>query len=175
MKRMAILSIVLFTCCLVSAQNVGIGTPMPVEKLDVNGNIKATGLLLTSGGVQYDFLMKSNTAGAVGYKKGHGALGMHYMIAIDGYSPWDPTPNYDGAFLGEIKLTAGNIAPEGWLFCEGQTLLVTSYISLFALIGTSYGGNGTTNFTLPDLRGAVPVSVGTSSGGYTWGWGEKSN
>lgn len=176
MKLMAITCFVLSTFCTLSAQNVGIDIPMPSEKLDVNGNLKAMGLILNSGGMQYDFLMKDNSNGHVGFKKGHGALAIHYMIATNGFYPSEgPPANYGDAFIGEIKLFTGNIIPNGWLFCEGQILAIGSYIPLFQLIGTTYGGNGTTNFALPDLRGAVPVSAGTSTGGYTWGLGEKSN
>jgi microcystin-dependent protein len=64
-------------------------------------------------------------------------------------------------FLGEIRLFAGNFAPRGWLACNGQLLAISQYTALFALLGTYYGGNGTSNFALPDLRGRVPVHMGT--------------
>ncbi|MBP6991178.1 MAG: tail fiber protein [Spirochaetes bacterium] len=61
-------------------------------------------------------------------------------------------------FLGEIRVFAGTFAPTGWMFCEGQILQISSYTALFAIIGNQYGGNGTTTFALPDLRGKVPVN-----------------
>lgn len=63
-------------------------------------------------------------------------------------------------FLGEIKLFAGNYAPVGWAFCDGSTLSITDNDALYALIGNTYGGDGQTNFQLPDLRGRVPVHNG---------------
>jgi len=54
----------------------------------------------------------------------------------------------------------GNFAPIGWMFCNGQTLAISDYATLYALIGTTYGGNGTTTFNLPDLQGRLPVHLG---------------
>lgn len=64
-------------------------------------------------------------------------------------------------FIGEIRLFAGNFAPSGWLFCQGQLLPISEYDALFNLIGTTYGGDGQTTFALPDLRSRVPVHQGT--------------
>ncbi|MGB0101953.1 MAG: tail fiber protein [Nocardioides sp.] len=63
-------------------------------------------------------------------------------------------------YVGEIRMFGGNFAPSGWQLCEGQLLAISEYDSLFALIGTSYGGNGSTTFALPDLRGRLPVHQG---------------
>jgi microcystin-dependent protein len=68
------------------------------------------------------------------------------------------------AFLGEIRLFAGNFAPNGWLPCEGQLLPIQRYTALFSIIGVNYGGNGTTNFALPNLSGAVPLGQGQGPG-----------
>ena len=67
-------------------------------------------------------------------------------------------------FLGEIRMFAGNFAPTGWAFCQGQLLPIAQNQALFALLGTTYGGNGTTTFALPDLRGRVPVGFGQGLG-----------
>lgn len=67
-------------------------------------------------------------------------------------------------FLAVIKLFAGNYAPQGWMFCNGQVLQISSNMALFSLLGTQYGGNGTTTFALPDLRGRVPVGIGQGPG-----------
>nr|WP_320049974.1 tail fiber protein [uncultured Desulfuromonas sp.] len=56
-------------------------------------------------------------------------------------------------------------APEGWFFCHGQLIEISQYAALYSLIGTTYGGNGTTTFQLPDLRGHVPIGAGTSQQG----------
>ncbi len=75
------------------------------------------------------------------------------------------------AYLGDIKMTAITFAQSGWLECNGQLLQISQYQALFALIGTTYGGNGTTNFALPDLRSRIPVGVGQGNGltNYTLG------
>jgi microcystin-dependent protein len=76
-------------------------------------------------------------------------------------------------FIGEIRMVGFNFAPVGWMLCEGQSLAIVQYQALFALLGTTFGGNGTTNFNLPDLRGRVPVDVGASpdfpSQNFAWG------
>lgn len=63
-------------------------------------------------------------------------------------------------YLGEIRMVGFNFAPVGWALCNGQILSIAQNTALYALLGTSYGGNGTTNFALPDLRGRVPISFG---------------
>lgn len=65
-------------------------------------------------------------------------------------------------FLGEIKLLPWNWAPKGWRLCDGSLLAISQYSALFALLGVQYGGNGTTNFALPDLRGRTPIHFGSS-------------
>jgi len=67
-------------------------------------------------------------------------------------------------YVGEIRMFAGNFAPAGWMFCEGQLLAIAENETLFQLIGTTYGGDGQTTFALPDLRGRIPVHHGA---GYT--------
>lgn len=63
-------------------------------------------------------------------------------------------------YVGEIRMFAGNFAPEGWMFCDGSLLPISENETLFTLIGTSYGGDGQTTFALPDLRGRIPVHEG---------------
>jgi microcystin-dependent protein len=60
-------------------------------------------------------------------------------------------------FIGEIRMFAGNFAPAGWMFCEGQLLPISENDALFVLIGTRYGGDGQNTFALPDLRGRLPI------------------
>ena len=67
-------------------------------------------------------------------------------------------------FLGEIRMFAGNFAPTGWAFCQGQLLPIAQNQALFSLLGTTYGGDGRTSFALPDLRGRVPVGFGQGPG-----------
>ena len=63
-------------------------------------------------------------------------------------------------YVGEIRMFAGNFAPYGWYFCEGQLLPISEYETLFQLIGTTYGGDGESTFALPDLRGRIPIHQG---------------
>lgn len=67
-------------------------------------------------------------------------------------------------FIGEIVMFAGNFAPRGWAFCQGQLLSIAQNTALFSILGTTYGGNGQTTFGLPDLRGRVPVGAGQGPG-----------
>jgi microcystin-dependent protein len=69
-------------------------------------------------------------------------------------------------FLGELKIVAFNFAPKGWAECNGQFLPINQNQALFSLLGTMYGGNGQTTFALPDLRGRVPIHMGS---GFTEG------
>jgi microcystin-dependent protein len=65
-------------------------------------------------------------------------------------------------FLGELKLMSFNFPPKGWTQCNGQLLPINQNQALFSLLGTTYGGNGQTNFALPDMRGRVPIHRGSS-------------
>ena len=65
-------------------------------------------------------------------------------------------------YVGEIRMFAGNFAPAGWMFCEGQLLPISENETLFQLIGTTYGGDGESTFALPDLRGRIPLHQGNS-------------
>ena len=67
-------------------------------------------------------------------------------------------------FIGEIRMFGGNFAPMGWAFCDGSLMAIAQNDALFALLGTTYGGDGQTTFGLPDLRGRAPVHQGTVQG-----------
>jgi microcystin-dependent protein len=67
-------------------------------------------------------------------------------------------------FIGEIKYFTGTYAPKGWMFCEGQTLQINQFTPLYSLIGTQFGGDGRTNFNLPDFRGRMTIGTGQSTG-----------
>jgi microcystin-dependent protein len=75
-------------------------------------------------------------------------------------------------FVGEIRMFGGNFAINGWAFCNGQLMPITQNETLFALIGTTYGGDGVTTFALPDLRGRVPIHFGSDPNGNTYIQGE---
>jgi microcystin-dependent protein len=67
-------------------------------------------------------------------------------------------------YVGEIRMVGFNFAPVGWAICQGQSLPIDQYDTLFNLIGTTYGGDGQTTFNLPDLQGRLPMHMGTGSG-----------
>ena len=77
-------------------------------------------------------------------------------------------------FLGEIRMVGFNFAPTGWFLCQGQTLPISQYAALFSLLGTQYGGNGTTTFQLPDLQGRVPINQGNGAGLPAYVIGQKA-
>jgi microcystin-dependent protein len=76
-------------------------------------------------------------------------------------------------FIGEIRMFAGNFAPRSYAFCDGQLLAISQNDALFSLFGTIYGGDGRTTFGLPDLRGRIPIHMGTGPGLSTRPIGQK--
>lgn len=78
------------------------------------------------------------------------------------------------AYLGEIRLFAGDYAPEYWHLCDGSLLSINQYQALYSLLGTTYGGDGVQNFALPDLRGRMIVGQGTSTAGIMYNRGQKA-
>ena len=97
------------------------------------------------------------------------SIALNYIIAVKGVFPQrDGSPSGTGqeALVGEVRLFAGDSAPDGWVFAAGQVLPIGQNTALFSLLGTFYGGNGKTNFALPDLRGQVPIHEGA---GHTLG------
>lgn len=76
-------------------------------------------------------------------------------------------------YVGEIRIFAGNFAPVGWAFCDGQQMAIAENETLYQLIGTTYGGDGVSTFNMPDMRGRAPVHWGTSAG-QTYALGQKA-
>jgi|SRR5260221_10849449 len=77
-------------------------------------------------------------------------------------------------FIGEIRMFGGNFAPLGWAFCAGQLMAISQNDALFALIGTTYGGDGQVTFGLPDLRGRGPIHQGQGPGLSSYVLGQLS-
>jgi microcystin-dependent protein len=90
-----------------------------------------------------------------------GISGCVVVAAMVGLLSGFANVNAQNNYLGEIKMFAGNFAPVGWAFCDGSLLPISQNTALFSLLGTTYGGNGTTTFALPDLRGRFPMNAGT--------------
>jgi hypothetical protein len=121
-----------------------------------------------------DFVVKSPSNGKPIFRKGHTGIGLRYIICTTGTFPAaNGSTGIPGPFVGEIRIFAPvqpQVIPAGWMDCEGQLLNIAPYQMLFALIGTQYGGDGRTNFALPDLRGATVVGAGNG-----WAIAERSN
>lgn len=85
-------------------------------------------------------------------------------------------PAHAGAdpFIGEVQWFAGNYAPRGWAFCDGQILPISQYTALFSILGTTYGGDGRTTFALPDMRGRVAIHRGQGPGLSNHPLGQKA-
>ncbi len=77
-------------------------------------------------------------------------------------------------FLGMIATFGFNFAPRGWMFCNGQLLSISQYSALFALLGTTYGGNGQTTFALPNLQSRVPIGMGQGPGLSNYSIGQQA-
>lgn len=88
------------------------------------------------------------------------------MVAVALFSGLKELPKAyaDDPMIGEIRMFAGNFAPKGWAFCNGQLLNIAQNMPLYSLIGTTYGGNGITTFALPDLRSRSPIGSGQGPG-----------
>ena len=151
-----------------SLGNLGIGTTDPLDKLHVQGSIRivdgnqADGKFMVSdenGTGAWTASSSLDTATITEYNNRDPFLILNYIICFDGNWPGPPGgPNTaEPPFIGQITLFAGLFTPPGWELCEGQILNIMDYQLLYALLGTTYGGDGYTTFALPDLRGRSPV------------------
>jgi microcystin-dependent protein len=100
------------------------------------------------------------TGGSQAHNNMQPYLAINYIIALVGLYP---SRNQE-PFIGEIRMFGGTFAPRGWALCDGQLLSISTYTSLFSILGTTYGGDGRTTFALPDLRGRAPIHAGTGPG-----------
>ena len=93
------------------------------------------------------------------------SLALNYVICVNGSVPLQGSGGQGSVpFAGEIVLFAGNFAPDGWAFCDGQTLQISQNSGLFSVLGATYGGDGTETFALPDLRSRNPLGTGQGTG-----------
>lgn len=177
MKLKFLLGVFIFTLQFATAQNVGIGTTTPLQKLDVNGTTRTTNLQVTSAGNVSDVMVKGAADGSINFKKSFNGIGLSYIICVAGAFPSQISPvnTYETAFTGEVRLFAGDILPFGWLRCEGQLLNPADYSQLYSIVLNRYGGTAPATFRLPDLRAAVPVGAGTTGTGPSWILGERTN
>ena len=131
-------------------------------KVNVQGNLVTNAELISNGELTANDKINVSSNG-LEFPNGeviNNAVGIKYVIATGGIFPSNGGggTQYDVTLVGEIKMFAGNFAPPGWEFCNGQTLDIATYSALFSLLGTKYGGNGTTNFGLPNFNNAPPIN-----------------
>ncbi len=101
-------------------------------------------------------------------------LAVNYIIALEGlYPQQDGGGGWSEEMIGEIILWPIRWAPDGWLICDGRTLQIQQYQPLFAILGTTYGGDGRTNFNLPDLRGRAPLHRSQAPGQSAYQIGQR--
>ena len=112
----------------------------------------------TGGGQAFDNMQPYNT--------------LNYVIALQGLYPSRSVSGSD--YLGSVEMFAGNFAPRGYALAQGQLLPIAQNTALFSILGTIYGGDGRTDFALPDLRGRVPIGAGQGPGLTTYQLGQKS-
>ena len=128
-----------------------------------NPSNKIAGNLLTFDGSNW--LAKTLVVGFAGgsqpFNNMQPFLALNFCIALQGIFP---SMNGVEPFIGEIEIFGFWFAPQGWAMCNGQFLPINQNQALFALLGTTYGGNGQTTFALPDLRGRVPLHFGQGPG-----------
>ncbi|MBS1829466.1 MAG: tail fiber protein [Acidobacteria bacterium] len=109
--------------------------------------------------VDLDAASISQTGGSDAHSNLQPYLPINFLIAHSGYFPDQPLPDSD-PFTGEIRIYPWGLIPRNWAACNGQSLSVASYPTLFGLIGNAFGGDGVNNFKLPDLRGRTPLGAG---------------
>ena len=135
------------------AQALGESAGTPGTTLTLN-NLPPQPLMLANG-------MTSILGGGQAFSVQQPSLALHYIIAVQGLFPTAASVVPDGTpFLGEISLYAGSTAPAGWEFADGQLLSIAANAALFGVIGDTFGGNGISNFALPNLVDRLAVGTG---------------
>ncbi len=94
-------------------------------------------------------------------------------LTISSALVWSPDAKADEPFIGEIRMFGGSFAPRNWVFCDGQTLQISEFSDVFAVLGTTYGGDGRTTVGVPDMRGRAPMHEGSGPGLTTRRLGER--
>jgi microcystin-dependent protein len=146
-----------------AADNLTATTPLTVSatnKVALNGGTNA-GDLITWDGANWVNMQPATQHFSFAVDNHQPYLVMNYCIALQGIFPArsDSEP-----FVSQIQLFPFNFAPTGWALCNGQLLAISQNTALFSLLGTTFGGNGTSNFALPDLQGRVALNLGNGPG-----------
>ena len=150
-----------------------LATEAVADKTDPTGNMLATGSsrgtkayvpLGTNSKVNMVEHAMSETGGGEAHNNMQPYLALRFVIAKEGTLPFRNNGLIDDAvvdYVGDVRMMAINFAPRNWAECNGQLMDISSNQSLFSLLGTTFGGDGRKTFGLPDLRGRVPINVGT--------------
>lgn len=152
--------------------NVGAQAPLRVSstnQLSLNPGT-ATGDLITWDGANWVNMQPATQHFTVTADNRQPLLTLNYCIALVGIFPSQNTFN---PYVGEIDVFSFNFAPKGYAVCNGQLLAINQNAALFSLIGTFYGGNGTSTFQLPNLQGKVPLHYGSGPGLSTYSIGQQ--
>lgn len=136
------------------------GTSGQVLKTDGSGNYSWVNQNTYSGGT--NITVSGNTINQNTNMQPFRTI--NYIICRNGVYPSSSGPGTIEPFIGEIKMFAGAFAPANWSFCDGQLLPISQNNALFAILGTTYGGDGIVTFALPDLRGRAPIHEGQGAG-----------
>lgn len=145
------------------AANLSASTPLSVSatnQVSLNPGT-AVGDLITWDGVNWINMQPAVQHFSFALDNRQPYLALNYCIAMNGIFPArsDALP-----FVSQIQAFPFNFAPTGWAMCNGQLLAISQNTALFSLVGTLYGGNGTSNFALPNLQGRVPIDMGQGAG-----------
>lgn len=112
----------------------------------------------------FDFIKTAKSSEAVSVENEKVLVNNNTLTKKDAVEVLIHEAMFSEPLIGEITMFAGNFAPRGWAFCDGQLLAISSNTALFSILGTTYGGDGRTTFGLPDLRGRVPIHAGQGAG-----------
>jgi microcystin-dependent protein len=144
-----------------SGANLTASSPLSISSVDtvaLNPGTSA-GDLITWDGINWVNMQPATQHFTITRDNRQPFLVLNYCIALQGVFP---SRSSSQPFLGEIEIYSFNFPPKGFAFCDGQLLPIAQYTAVFSLIGTYYGGNGTTNFALPNFQGRVAVHQGSS-------------
>ena len=141
------------------------GTNVPTGNLYASGSFNLYG---TPPNAPMNGAVVANVGGSQAHSNQQPYLAVNWIIALQG-----TPPTWEDAYIGQLMLVPYDFAPAGFAFCEGQLLPVAGNTALFSVIQTRYGGDGKTNFGLPDLRGAIPISGGQGPGLQHYTMGQK--
>jgi microcystin-dependent protein len=148
----------------------GVAVDAPLALSAANDTLKlvpgtASGNFLTWDGINWVSKTTTYTASLAGgnlpLSIRNPYLGLNFIIALQGIFP---SRNGAQPFVGEIEMVGFSFAPVGWALCNGQIMSISQNTALFSLLGTTYGGNGTSTFALPNLQSRVPVDMGQGTG-----------